>query len=48
MLRCERCGGDVGTEGVLTVILSKKDGHIEALDVRECRECARKQAKEED
>lgn len=47
-MSCDRCGVDVGTDGVVTVMLAKnQEGAIEALPVRECRECALKQAREE-
>lgn len=48
-MNCERCGVDVGTDGVLTVVLERtKNGTIEALPVRECRGCAAQQAQEEE
>lgn len=48
MNTCERCGQDRGVEGVTTVQIERAtDGRLEWIHVRECRECARKQAQEE-
>lgn len=45
---CERCGQDRGVEGVTTVQIERtQDGKLEWIHVRECRECATKQAQEE-
>lgn len=45
---CDRCGQDVGVEGVVTVELERcPNGRIDFIHVRECRECAVKAAREE-
>jgi hypothetical protein len=48
MLKCDRCGDDPGTEGVLTVLLHKTATGIDYVNIRECRPCAVKACKEEE
>ena len=39
-MKCDVCGKDVGTDGVVTVILSRKvDGSITSYNWRRCRPC---------
>jgi hypothetical protein len=47
-VKCDQCGKDPEQDGVLTVILSRKDGTIEALPWRLCRECAKSQPEPEE
>lgn len=48
-MTCDRCGQDVGTEGVVTVLVERnKAGRLESLPVRECRECALREAQKGD
>jgi len=41
---CTRCGADVGNSGVVTVDLVLVDGQVLHEYVRECHECAKKEA----